>query len=69
MLLGKSEGQLLIVPERMKGLGQQKWRSAAEASGGERKVRCCKERYCIGTWSVRSMNQSKLDMFNRRWQD
>ena len=24
------------------------------------KVRCCKEQYCIGTWTVRSMNQGKL---------
>ena len=25
------------------------------------KVRCCKERYCIETWNVRSMNQGKLE--------
>ena len=31
-------------------------------SGGESKVRCCKEQYCIGTWNVRSMNQGKLDV-------
>ena len=24
------------------------------------KVRCCEEQYCIGTWNVRSINQSKL---------
>ena len=24
------------------------------------KVRCCKEKYCIGTWNVRFMNQGKL---------
>ena len=24
------------------------------------KVQCCKQQYCIGTWSVRSMNQSKV---------
>ena len=28
--------------------------------GGESKVRCCKEQYCIGTWNVSSMNQGKL---------
>ena len=27
-----------------------------------RKVRCCKEQYCIGTWNVRSMNQGKLEV-------
>ena len=26
------------------------------------KVRCCKEKYCIGTWNVRSMNQVKLEV-------
>ena len=31
-------------------------------SGGESKVQCCKEQYCIGTWSVRSMNQDKLEV-------
>ena len=31
-------------------------------SGGESKVQCYKEQYCIGTWNVRSMNQGKLDI-------
>ena len=26
------------------------------------KVRCYKEQYCIGTWNVRFMNQSKLEV-------
>ena len=26
------------------------------------KVRCCKEQYCTGTWNIRSMNQSKLEV-------
>ena len=30
-------------------------------SGGESKVQCCKEQYCIGTWKIRSMNQGKLE--------
>ena len=30
---------------------------------GERsKVQCCKEKYCIGTWNVRSMNKGKLQV-------
>ena len=33
-----------------------------DVSGGDCKVQCCKEQYCIGIWSVRSMIQSKLDM-------
>ena len=31
-------------------------------SGGESKVRCCKEQYSTGTWNVRSMNQGKLEV-------
>ena len=30
-------------------------------TGDRSKVQCCKEQYCIGTWSVRSMNQGKLE--------
>ena len=30
--------------------------------GGESKVQCCKEQYCIGTWNVRSINQGKLEV-------
>ena len=26
------------------------------------KVQCCKEQYCIGTWSVKFMNQGKLEV-------
>ena len=34
-------------------------------SGGESKVQCCKEQYCIGTWNIRSINQGKLDMIKQ----
>ena len=33
-----------------------------DVTGDGRKVRCCKEKYCIGTWNVRSMNQGKLEV-------
>ena len=39
-----------------------------DMTGDRSKVRCCKEQYCIGTWNVRSMNQGKLEVVNRRWQ-
>ena len=39
-----------------------KGRSVVDVSGSERKVQCCKEQYCIGTWNVRSVNQGKLDV-------
>ena len=38
---------------------KQKPHSVVVVSGGESKVRCSKEQYCIGTWNVRSMNQGK----------
>ena len=43
---------------------EPKWKRCpvVDATGGESKVRCCKEQYCIGTWSVRSMNQGKLEV-------
>jgi len=40
---------------------KRKWRPVLVVSGGESKVRCCKEQYGIGTWNVRSMKQGKLD--------
>ena len=30
-----------------------------EETGDGGKVRCCKQQYCIGTWTVRSMKQGK----------
>ena len=36
---------------------KQKQHSVVDVTGDRSKVRCCKEQYCIGTWSVRSMNQ------------
>ena len=44
-----------------------KWKgcSGVDVSGGESKVRWCKEQYYIGTWNVRSINQGKLDVVRR----
>ena len=33
-----------------------------DVTGDGDKFQCCKERYCIGTWNVRSMNQGKLEV-------
>ena len=33
-----------------------------DVTGDGNKVQCCKEQYCIETWNVRSMNQSKLEV-------
>ena len=40
---------------------KQKQYPAADVTGDRSKIRCCQEQYCIGTWTVRSMNQSKLE--------
>ena len=40
---------------------KQKQRPVVDVTGDGRKVRYCKEQYCIGTWNVRSMNQGKLE--------
>ena len=36
-----------------------------DVSGGESIVQCCKEQYYIGTWMIRSMSQSKLDVLKQ----
>ena len=36
--------------------------SVVDVSGGECNVQCCNEQYWIGSWSVQSMNQGKLDV-------
>ena len=41
---------------------KQKQYPVVDATGDRSKVRCCKERYCTGTWNVRSMNQGKLEV-------
>ena len=41
---------------------KQKQCPVVHMSGGESKVQCCKDKYCIGTRNIRSMNQGKLDI-------
>ena len=41
---------------------KQKHHPAVDATGDASKVRCCKKKYCIGTWNVRSINQGKLEV-------
>ena len=40
---------------------KQKQHPVVDKTGNRSKVQCCKEQYCIGTWNVRSTNQSKLE--------
>ena len=48
---------------------KQKQYPVVDVTGDRSEVQCCKENYCTGTWSIRSMNQGKLAVINRRWQE
>ena len=41
---------------------KQKQYPVVDVTGDRSKVQCCKEQYCIGTWNVRFVNQSKLEV-------
>ena len=41
---------------------KQKQHPVVDGTGDGSKVRCCKEKYCIGTWNVRLINQGKLEV-------
>ena len=41
---------------------KQKHYPVVDVTGDRSKVQCCKEKYCRGTWNVRSMNQGKLEV-------
>ena len=40
----------------------QKQYPIVDVTGDRSKVQCCKEQDCIGTWTVRFMNQGKLEV-------
>ena len=44
---------------------KQKQYPAVDVTGDRNKVRCYKEKYCIGTWNVKSMNQGKLEVVKK----
>ena len=60
MLVGKSRGQLLIAPES--DWAKAEMMLSCGCVCGESKFQRHKEQYCIGTWTVRSMNQDKLEV-------
>ena len=41
---------------------KQKQHPVLDVTSDGSKVQCYKEQYCLGTWNVRSMNQSKLEV-------
>ena len=36
-----------------------------DGTGDRSKIQCGKEKYCIGTWNVRSINQGKLEVIKQ----
>ena len=48
---------------------KQKQHPVVDVTGDRSKVRRCKKQCCMGTWNVRSMNQGKLEVVKRRWQE
>ena len=46
---------------------KKKQNGVVDVTGDRCKVRRCKEQYCTGTWTVRLMNQGKLEVVNRRY--
>ena len=70
----REEQRAITNSSRKNEVAGPKWKqhSAANVSGGESKVQCCKEQYCIGTIlhrNVRSMNQGNWMWSSRRQQD
>ena len=51
-----------IAPDGIKRLSQSGNNAQVWMSGGEIKVQCYKEQYCIGMYNVRFMNQSKPEV-------
>ena len=48
----------LIIKKKLRS--RRKQYPVLDVTGDRSKVLCYKEKYCIGTWNVRSMNQGKL---------
>ena len=63
MLLGEEWKAITNNSRKYEAAGpKQKQHSVVDVSGGESKLQCYKEQYCIGTWNGRCMNQGKLDV-------
>ena len=41
---------------------KQKQHPVVDVIGNGNKLQSCKQKYCIGTWNFRSMNQGKLEV-------
>ena len=45
---------------------KQRQYPVVDVTGDRSKVWCCKEKHCIGTWNVRSLNQGKLEVVKQK---
>ena len=45
---------------------KQKQHPVVDVTADGSEVRCCKKQHCIGTWSVRFMNQAKLEVVKQK---
>ena len=59
-MLLEISGEITRKNERMEL--KQKQHPVVDGTGDRSKVRCCEERYCIGTCNVRSVNQHRLEV-------
>ena len=59
-MLLEISGEITRKNEEMEA--KQKQHPVVDVTGDRSKVQCCKGKYCIGTWNVRSMNQGKLEV-------
>ena len=70
MLVGVqyTTGEKLRNSYRKNEKAELKWKQCrgVVVSGGESKIQCYKEQYCIGTWNVRSMNQGRLHVIKQK---
>ena len=63
---GEERRRITKSPRMNEAAGPKQIRhSVVDVSGDESKILCCNEQYCMGTWSVRSMTQGKLDMIKQ----
>ena len=59
-------GQWRNISRKNEGMEpKQKQHPVVDVTDDRNKVQCCKEQYCVETWNVRSMNQSKLEVVKK----
>ena len=52
-ITGEEQRRITNSPRMNEAAGaKQVQHSAADVSGDESKIQCCKEQYCIGTWNL-----------------